>query len=240
VSLALHISGEPLPDVVPLTSAEKTRKAELESVIAHGLEEFLRVGQALAELRNRRLYRAEHVTFEQYVQSRFGLHRSAVDGVIRSAQTAQVLLDAGLQLPPDVTATVLRPVSGLPGEDLQIATWQYVQLIAPQQATQPVVARICRTIRNVLDGDEGDDDRAMFRRAHYKARSAFSPARERSFVAPLLRLSSWQGFNLELVLSHAGKFDTAKALYQACTVMQKRCGLVCARLEADYPELSLP
>jgi hypothetical protein len=51
----------------------------LESVVERGLEEPLRVGQALAELRNRRLYRTEFPTFKQYVRSRFGLARSSVD-----------------------------------------------------------------------------------------------------------------------------------------------------------------
>jgi hypothetical protein len=52
-------------DSVPLTSWEKVRKAELEQVVQGGLEQFLRVGAALAELRNRRLYRVEFATFGQ-------------------------------------------------------------------------------------------------------------------------------------------------------------------------------
>ena len=79
----------------------------------------MKVGAALAELRNRRLYRTEYPSFEAYIKNRFGLHRSAVDGVIRSAQTAQVLLDAGIELPSDTTATVLRPISGLPDDELK-------------------------------------------------------------------------------------------------------------------------
>lgn len=99
--------------------AEKLRKEQLEQIVAHGLQEFLKVGAALAELRNRRLYRTEYPSFEAYIKNRFGLHRSAVDGVIRSAQTAQVLLDAGIELPSDTTATVLRPISGLPDDELK-------------------------------------------------------------------------------------------------------------------------
>ena len=64
---------------IPLTSGEKRRKQELEALVQAGLEEFLRVGQALAEIRNRRLYRTEYPTFEQYVRAKFGLARSTAD-----------------------------------------------------------------------------------------------------------------------------------------------------------------
>jgi len=59
--------------------SEKRRKQELETLVQAGLEEFLRVGQALAEIRNRRLYRTEYPTFEQYVRAKFGLARSTAD-----------------------------------------------------------------------------------------------------------------------------------------------------------------
>ena len=87
-----NLLEEPLPDVIPLTSSEKRRKQELETIVKAGLQEFLRVGQALAEIRNRRLYRTEFQTFEQYVRAKFGLARSSADQLICSASTAQCLL----------------------------------------------------------------------------------------------------------------------------------------------------
>ena len=63
MSYALQACDEPIPDSVPLTSAEKERKKELEQMVEGGLQEFLRVGAALAEIRNRRLFRCSHVTF---------------------------------------------------------------------------------------------------------------------------------------------------------------------------------
>jgi hypothetical protein len=95
VTFRLKIVDEPIPDVIPLTKSEKRRKEELETLVEAGLEEFLRVGSALAELRNRRLYRVEFGTFEEYARARFGMARSSLDQLIRSASTAQCLLDAG-------------------------------------------------------------------------------------------------------------------------------------------------
>jgi hypothetical protein len=233
---------EPLPDVIPLTSGEKRRKQELETIVKAGLQEFLRVGQALAEIRNRRLYRTEFPTFEQYVRAKFGLARSSADQLIRSSRTAECLLEAGAELPPDTTEAVIRPISTLPDDaDLKPAVWEFVETIAPECGpTSPLVERVCRTIKNALDGtvDDNSDTRAGRHDGPRKARLPDSPPREQSFVAPLLRLSSWQGFSIELVLSHAETLDSAKSLYQACDIMRERCGRVQERLAANYPELT--
>jgi hypothetical protein len=50
------------PDVIPLTAAENERLAQLELVVETHLEAFLSVGRALAEIRNKRLYRQQHAT----------------------------------------------------------------------------------------------------------------------------------------------------------------------------------
>jgi hypothetical protein len=93
----------------------------LEAVVKAGLEEFLRVGNALAELRNRRLYRVEFATFEEYVRVKFALARSSADSLIRSAKTAEVLMEAGVELPSSTTATLMKPIATLPGDELKIA-----------------------------------------------------------------------------------------------------------------------
>jgi hypothetical protein len=95
----------------------------LESVVERGLEGFLKVGAALAELRAKRLYRCEFGTFESYVQNRFGLHRAPVDALIRSSSVTQGLLDNGIDLPPNTNEASIRPLCGLPHDDLKAATW---------------------------------------------------------------------------------------------------------------------
>ena len=92
------LQPELIEDAIPLTRGEKELKAQLEGIVEHGLSQFMEVGRALSELRSRRLYRTNYPTFEAYVRDRFGLARSTVDGVIRSAQTAQSLLDSGIEL----------------------------------------------------------------------------------------------------------------------------------------------
>ena len=143
---------------------------------------------------------------------------------------------------------VIRPISGLPDDDdLKAAAWEFVQAIAPECGpTQSLVSRICRAIKNVLVGvaDDNDEDESPTGRSGFhvgprKARSIAQVPREAPFVRPLLRLSSWQGFSLELVLSHGAKLDAAQSLYQACPVMLDRCELVRERLAANFPELAV-
>ena len=116
-----------------------------------------------------------------------------------------------------------------------------METVAPECGpTSPLVERVCRTIKNALDGvtDDNPDVRVGRHDGPRKARLPESPPRERAFVAPLLRLSAWQGFSLELVLSHAEKLESAKSLYQACGTMRERCKLVQERLAENYPELT--
>ena len=59
-----------------LPSIERDRLAELEQTIERGLQTFVEVGQALAEIRDGRLYRATHDTFESYLSGRWNISRS--------------------------------------------------------------------------------------------------------------------------------------------------------------------
>lgn len=58
-----------------LTVTEQARLDELEVTIHDGLQTFVDVGTALAEIRDNRLYRQQYGTFEAYCQERWGLER---------------------------------------------------------------------------------------------------------------------------------------------------------------------
>ena len=49
--------------VVAFTDEDRARLAELETTISGNLEAFLRVGRALEEIRQERLYLLSHVSF---------------------------------------------------------------------------------------------------------------------------------------------------------------------------------
>lgn len=68
-----------------LTTTEHDDLARLETKIAKGLAYFMDVGQALAIVRDRRLYRAKHETFEDYCQEKWHLPRRRAYQIMEAA-----------------------------------------------------------------------------------------------------------------------------------------------------------
>ena len=71
-----------------LSESEKAERDNLESTVQQA---FFVAGQALKLLRNKRLYRETHSTFESYVRDRFDYTRRAADYLILAAQVVENL-----------------------------------------------------------------------------------------------------------------------------------------------------
>lgn len=69
-----------------ITKLEAGRLADLEIVIEKGKRSFVEVGNALAEIRNARLYRKEFKTFDGYCEAKWGWTRSYACRLIESAE----------------------------------------------------------------------------------------------------------------------------------------------------------
>lgn len=74
--------------LAPLTKHETHRFDECEEIINKGITTFIDVGQALAEIRNRKLYRSEHRTFEAYCHSRWHLKRQRAYEIMGASEVA--------------------------------------------------------------------------------------------------------------------------------------------------------
>ena len=59
----------------PLRRPERERLVMLEERIERGRQAFIDVGEALSEIRDQRLYRETHTTFEDYLSERWGMSR---------------------------------------------------------------------------------------------------------------------------------------------------------------------
>ncbi len=59
--------------VPPLTPAELTKKDGLETIVAKGIESFREVGSALIEINDAKLWRAEYVSFADYLKDKWGI-----------------------------------------------------------------------------------------------------------------------------------------------------------------------
>lgn len=98
-----------------LTTTEASRLGELESVIRIGQSKFVEVGNALAEIRDKKLYRSFYSNFEQYCLAVWGWSRQRGYQMIQAAEVVG-------ELPPTFALEVgnerdARALAGLTPED---------------------------------------------------------------------------------------------------------------------------
>jgi hypothetical protein len=72
-----------------LTPAEEAQLATFEERIHQGLASFIEVGEALSAIREHRLYRETHSTFEDYCREKWGMSRSNAFKIMSEAAAAQ-------------------------------------------------------------------------------------------------------------------------------------------------------
>lgn len=82
-----------------LIPQEQARLEHLEQEIEAGIKTFLTVGNALAEVRESRLYRSRYETFESYCSCRWSLSRSRAYQMIEAAEVVSTIVDTGAPAP---------------------------------------------------------------------------------------------------------------------------------------------
>lgn len=75
----------------PITLDESRVLIDLEKLIEQGRRTFEIVGLALATIRDRRLYRSDHATFDDYCKSKWGFTKSYCNYLIDGAKIVQSL-----------------------------------------------------------------------------------------------------------------------------------------------------
>jgi hypothetical protein len=75
-----------------LTGAETERLAVLEATVDAGVQTFIDVGNALAEIRDSRLYRQTHARFADYLRERWDMSRAQGYRLIDAASVAGLLV----------------------------------------------------------------------------------------------------------------------------------------------------
>lgn len=126
-----------------LTTTE--RLTELETVIERGLQTFVEVGNALMEIRDGRLYRAEHDTFEDYCRDRWGMVASRARQLIGAAQVVSNLSVTNVTPVLPANEAQARPLTGLPPE-YQIEVWEAAVDTAPNG--KPTAAHVQDVVNN--------------------------------------------------------------------------------------------
>ncbi|MDO8615306.1 MAG: hypothetical protein Q7T33_06165, partial [Dehalococcoidia bacterium] len=79
---------EPVDGSAALTSTERGELEHLERTVEQGRAVFVAVGAALTAIRDRRLYRETHATFEAYLRERWDMSRPYAYQIIAATQVA--------------------------------------------------------------------------------------------------------------------------------------------------------
>jgi hypothetical protein len=94
-----------------LTIQESSRLKQLEKIIKAGEKTFIEVGEALTEIRDNKLYRQEHGTFEKYIQRVWGWNRSHGYQLISAAKIAvETKMSTNVDIPNELAARVLSKI----------------------------------------------------------------------------------------------------------------------------------
>ena len=89
--------------------------AEHEATIERGLGTFVEVGEALLAIRDGRLYRESHDTFESYCRERWGFSRQRGNQLIDAAEMTTTVVTTGLPAPAnEAQARELAPLKDEP------------------------------------------------------------------------------------------------------------------------------
>ena len=112
-----HLAPATAVETAPSPTASRGGDlAECERIIERGLATFLEVGTALLRIRDGRLYRETHGTFEDYCRERWGFSRRNGYDLMRTAEVSSAVQDLAHEppTPPRESARELAPLRDQP------------------------------------------------------------------------------------------------------------------------------
>jgi len=137
-------------DMAILSVSETHRLDALEGVIERGKAAFVEVGEALLEIRDRRLYRESHGTFEAYCSERWGFTHTYAKHLITASRVVSAIgsqTDTTVSVPTPRNESVARELAPVLREapEKVAETWQHaVDTYGPQ----PTAAQVRSIVRD--------------------------------------------------------------------------------------------
>lgn len=158
-----------LPDAIDttaedltLTKFERSELVRCEDVIRDGLDSFIKVGEALATIRDKRLYRESHPTFAAYCEDRWMLSRAYADRLVGAAEVVANLTPMGVIQPTNERQ--IRPLTRLAPEQQPVAWAKAVETAPDGKVTARHVESVVREMAQpaiVHDDHEPEPESAV-------------------------------------------------------------------------------
>lgn len=158
-----------------LTPIQAANLREHEQVIESGIREFVKVGRALAAIRDEQLYRNDFTTFDAYCRERWGMSKPRAYQYINSAVVAEnVESTNGRQIENERQARELGNLSA----DQQAETYQEVIEATDGKPTAKAVKEAVKKKQPTLEAVEKDREAAksFHQRGGDDADDEFEPA----------------------------------------------------------------
>ncbi len=129
----------------PLSETEKSQLRQSEEILRAGLQTFLEVGNALLTIRDGKLYRATHPTFESYCHDRWHIGRSYAWRVMGAAERVK-LLPADSNIPKPTNEFQIRPFLKLEPEIFPKAWEQAIRKSKEAKLTPGLIREVITEI----------------------------------------------------------------------------------------------
>ena len=128
----------------PISLPESRDLIALEKVIERGLETFVQVGEALAEIRDRKLFRTEHPTFAEYCKAKWKMSDRRARQLMDAAEVTSTIAKSGTTVPKSERQA--RPLATLPPAQ-RVEVWQKAVAASPTgQPTAKAVQGVVETM----------------------------------------------------------------------------------------------
>lgn len=146
-----------------LTATEAKSLTSCERTIEKGLKTCFEVGEALAHIRDNRLYRGSHKTFETYCQDRWGWSRQRASQLILASE-----IEKGLSTTVDKPKNEAhsRPLSKLPKED-RSEVWERAVASAPKDEDGEPVITVKHVEKTVQEWVDPEPEQELETDVHY-------------------------------------------------------------------------
>lgn len=152
--MALARAGWVTPSADKLTDDETQQLEGCEEIIENGLNIWYQVGEALLHIRDKKLYRSTHKTFEDYCRERWDMDRRYANRLIGASS---VLENLGSIDPKPTSETHVRPLTPLAPEEQKLV-WDVVQQTAPRgKVTAEHVKSVVTVLKEVTATGAIDD-----------------------------------------------------------------------------------
>jgi hypothetical protein len=151
MSLFGRTTAKPVPQSPALSPSEESRLTELRSIVKRGLQSWQAAAAALAEIRERQLYRSSHRSFAAFCQAEFDLSGRRCAQLIESFGIIQELRDqdqSGVVV-ADLSESAVRALAPIPPAE-RLAVLSEASQAEPGVAASPRPRDVKAAVRRRL------------------------------------------------------------------------------------------